>query len=172
MYTCLKLVLYFALGGVTHCKLYVFLPHTEELQHRQYDAVCVWLRSYCLCACACLNKTRNKRIHKTGFPLLAHWCISNRYKVIHLPCFAHLFPTHIGSDSNILISTLSPTILPSLLSRCAGCMPPNTSVCCYVRAWSSSAAGAWSCWSHSSTTTVRLCPWRLWTSWTRPARTR
>lgn len=51
-------------------------------------------------------------------------------------------------------------------------MLPSTSACCCVQAWSSSVAGAWSCWSHSFTTTTRPCPWRPWTYWMRRVKTR
>ena len=70
---------------------------------------------------------------------------------------------------SVIMSPLSPT-MP--LSRSAGCMPPSTCACCCERVWSSSVAGAWSCWSHSFMTIARLCPWRPWTYWMRPVRTR
>lgn len=70
------------------------------------------------------------------------------------------------------IFPLTNTLPFVLLSSLAGCMPPNTSVCCCVPVWSSLAVGEWSCWSLSCMITVRLFPWRPWTSWMRPVKTR
>lgn len=86
-------------------------------------------------------------------------------------CDATMYPQFPTRD--LLASSLSPLasfLLP--MSSHAGCMQQNTSACCCEPTWSSLAAGAWSCWSRSCTTTARLCPWRPWTYWTRPAKTR